>query len=102
AGKTSRFCAELRPGDPPDGQRLLRAAFAAYGEARFQADPDARSELNFFANLLAGYHEQTRLQPEITEALDAAINSDQVKRSLLQLLFPGYWLRLRYEVARRL
>jgi hypothetical protein len=102
ADKTSRFCAGLRPGDPPDGQRLLRDAFTAYCEARFHADPDARAELSFFANLLAGFHEQTRLQPEIAEALDAAIDTDQVKRSILQLLLPSAWLRLRHGVARLL
>ena len=102
ADKLARFCAGLLPGDPPDGQRLLRDAFAAYCEARFQMDADARSELNFFANLLAGFHEQTRLQPEIAEALDAAIDADRVKRSMLQLLLPGYWLRLRFGVARLL
>jgi len=100
ADKTSRFCAELRPGDPPNGQRLLRESFAAYCEARFQADPDAKAELNFFANLLAGFHEQTRLQPEIAEALNAAINTEQVKRTIIQLLLPGFWLRLRHGVAR--
>lgn len=102
ADKTSRFCAGLRPGDPPNGQRLLRDAFAACCEARFHADPDARSELNLFANLLAGFHEQTRLQPEIAEALDAAINADQVKRSMLEFLLPAFWLRLRHDIARRL
>jgi hypothetical protein len=102
ADKTSRFCAELRPGDPPDGQRLLRDAFTAYCEVRFRADADAKSELNFFANLLAGFHEQTRLQPEIAEALDAALNADEMKRALLQLLLPGFWLRLRHDIARRL
>jgi hypothetical protein len=99
AEKTLRFCAGLRPGDPPDGQRLLRDAFAAYCEARFHANPDARSELNFFANLLAGYHEQMRLQPEIAEALNAALNTDQVRRSMLQLLLPPYWRRVRIEAA---
>jgi hypothetical protein len=100
ADKTSRFCAGLRPGDPPDGQRLLRDAFAACCEARFHAGADMQSELGFFANLLAGFHEQTRLQPEIAEALDAAIDRDQVKRSILQLLLPSPWLRLRHGVAR--
>ncbi|HTG43028.1 MAG TPA: hypothetical protein VK633_00730 [Verrucomicrobiae bacterium] len=100
--KTSRFCAELSPGDPPEGQCLLRDAFAAYSEARFHPDDDVRSELNFFANLLAGFHEQTRLQPEIFEALNAAIGTAEVRSSLLQLLLPGFYLRLRHGVARLL
>src|SRR3954468_9967785 len=33
-----RFLAALRPGDPPDGQRLLRQAFTRYDRARTEAD----------------------------------------------------------------
>ena len=100
--KVSRFCAELRAGDPPDGQQLLREAFSAYSEARFHAEPDAKAELHFHANLLAGFHEQTRLQPEIAEALNASLDAEQVKRSILHVLLPGAWLRMRYNVARML
>jgi hypothetical protein len=50
------------PADPP----LLRQAFARY-EAR------RSDEQLTLANLEIGLHEQTRLQPEIREALDAAL-----------------------------
>jgi hypothetical protein len=100
AAKTSRFCTGLRPGDPPDGQSLLRDAYTACCEARFHSDPDAKSELLFYANLLAGFHEQTRLQPEIAEAMNAALDADDTGRSLLELLLPGFWLRLRHQAAR--
>src|SRR3954452_16609984 len=50
------FLDSLRPGDPPDGQRLLRAAFTHYSAA------SPGPQQLFFANLLIGLHEQTRLQ----------------------------------------
>lgn len=52
----------VAPAEPP----LLRQAFARY-EARRSA------EQLVLANLEIGLHEQTRLQPEIREALDAAL-----------------------------
>jgi hypothetical protein len=103
ADKTARFCAAFRPGDPPDGQRLLREAFAAYTEARFQADVKRKAELTYYANLLIGLHEQTRLQPEILDALD--VSSEVVagmKRRVLAVLVPGFWVRIRHVVARLL
>jgi hypothetical protein len=63
--------AQLRTGDPPEGQRYLRQAFARYERARAAPDPKARAELLVLANLEIGFHEQTRLQPQIREALDA-------------------------------
>lgn len=69
----SAFLDHLRDGDPPDGQRLLRSAFAHYHEALGTSDAAARAELCLLANLEIGLHEQTRLQPEIREALDAAV-----------------------------
>jgi hypothetical protein len=58
-------------GDRPEGDPLLRQAFAHYDRALAESDP-ARVELAFLANLEIGFHEQTRLQPQILEALDAA------------------------------
>ena len=87
--KSAAFCATLRPGDPPLGQRFLTEAFTAYGSARLQAGKD-KAELIFLANLCAGYHEQSRLQPEIAEALNAGLgNADDFKRNLLAALVPG-------------
>ncbi len=103
AEKTARFCDALRPGDPPDGQRLLREAFNAYYLGRFHADEKQKAELIFLANLLIGLHEQTRLQPEITEALNASSPVvEEVKRRFLTLVLPGFWLRIRHFVARLL
>ena len=66
------FLDRLRPGDPPEGQRYLRQAFAHYQRCRSELDPKARAELAVLANVEIGFHEQTRLQPEIRAALDAA------------------------------
>ena len=71
------FLTGLRAGDPPDGQRLLRSAFTRY------ANPDAGPQELLLANLEIGLHEQTRLQPEICEALDAAtITAEELGRRL--------------------
>jgi hypothetical protein len=80
----------LRPGDPPDGQRLLSQAFARYERVRLERDPKRRAELALLANLEIGLHEQTRLQPEILEALDAASTTQQdLGRRALEALFPS-------------
>lgn len=97
---TESFCADLRQGDPPEGQLLLVGAFRAYGRACGAVDPIARAEELLLANLLVGLHEQTRLQPDITASLDAAIDEAATRRQLLLLLLPGWWLRARTRVAR--
>jgi hypothetical protein len=102
AAATAAFCDALRPGEPPDGQRLLREAFAAYGDACAATDAEARAERLLLANLLVGLHEQTRLQPEIRASLDASIDGEEVRGALLSLLLPGVWLRRRAALARRL
>jgi hypothetical protein len=95
-----RFVERLRPGDPPAGQRYLRQAFAHYERRRLERDPKTRAELAVLANLEIGLHEQTRLQPEIREALDAAHSTkEDLGRRALEALFPSaarWW-----PVARR-
>jgi len=73
----ARFLAGLRPGDPPEGQRYLRQAFTRYQLQRTEPERKRRAELIVLANLEIGLHEQTRLQPEILEAMDAAIASER-------------------------
>lgn len=105
AEKISRFCAELRPGDPPDGQQYLRQAFARYYQALFETDPKTRAELMLLANIEIGFHEQTRLQPEIAEALDAAFVDRRAFRArLIKALFPqrGWLARMRLSLLRLL
>lgn len=68
-----RFCEALRTGDPPDGQQYLRQAFSRYYQAFFEPDAKTRAELILLANLEIGFHEQTRLQPEIAAALESSV-----------------------------
>jgi len=99
------FLERLAPGEPPDGQRYLRQAFTRYHRARFEADPAARAQLILLANLEIGFHEQTRLQPEIAAALNAAVvDPRDVRDRIIGALFPdAKWLvRLRLFVARLL
>jgi hypothetical protein len=81
------FCKTLRTGVPPEGQEWLIRAFTAYYTAFFETDPKAQDELILLANIAIGLHEQTRLQPEIAESLDAAnINPQQIRDHLTDML----------------
>ena len=103
--KIARFCQDLRPGEPPDGQQYLQQAFTCYYQAFFEGDAHTRAERLLFANIAIGLHEQTRLQPEIAEALDAALVDVKVLRAqLIRALFPyrGWWVRLRLFLLRLL
>jgi hypothetical protein len=96
-----KFCSTFKPGNPPDGQQMLKDAFTSYFEARMQTDEKVKAEMILYSNLLIGYHEQTRLQPQIVEALNAAfVNEDELKSKLLKELLPGFWLRIRYYIAK--
>jgi hypothetical protein len=105
AGSIARFCDELRSGDPPDGQRYLRQAFTRYYQSFFETEAKTRAELLLLANLEIGFHEQTRLQPEIAEALDAAfVDPRQFTRRLIKAIFPyrGWLARVRLFFMRLL
>jgi hypothetical protein len=94
----TRFLDSLKPGNAPQGQDLLRRAFARYHEQETEADPGRRAQLVLLANLEIGLHEQTRLQPEIQEAMQAAVpragevlqdlTRDVVTECLMTLRFP--------------
>ena len=85
-----RFLTGLRPGEPPEGQRYLRQAFAHYQRSRDERDPKPRAELALLANVEIGFHEQTRLQPEIRDALDAAYATQKdLGRRALEAVFPS-------------
>jgi hypothetical protein len=95
------FFAALRPGDPPDGQRYLADAFRHYRAAFDTPDDRRRAQLLLLANLEIGFHEQTRLQPEILEAMNAPIaNPRDVRRRIVDELFPDRSSRARYWMAR--
>ena len=70
---TEAFTRGLRGGPPPEGQELLRRAFANYQAARGAIHATARAQLLLLANVQIGLHEQTRLQPEIRGAMDSAL-----------------------------
>ena len=98
-----RFLDRLQPGDPPEGQRYLRQAFVRYERGQRERDPKARTELAVLANLEIGFHEQTRLQPQIREALDAAYATQKdLGRRALEALFPSaarWWPVVRRPAA---
>ena len=88
------FLNELRAGDPPEGQRYLRQAFAHYYQAIFESERKARLDLMLLANLEIGYHEQIRLQPEINEALSAPVISPEAfANNLMEAINPDWtWI----------
>ncbi len=97
----SAFGESLRPGDPPDGQRYLAQAFDHYVQAMTAEDPKVKAQLLLLANLEIGFHEQTRLQEEIVEAMNAPIVHPRILRQrLIDELFPNRSSRLRYWLAR--
>jgi hypothetical protein len=82
----------------------LRQAFTHYYQALFENDPKSRAELILLANVEIGFHEQTRLQPEIAESLDAGfVSFAQFTRPFFASVFPmGGWVKLGHLHARRL
>ena len=105
AAAIASFCAGLRDGDPPEGQRYLRQAFSRYYRALSEPNAKTRSELMFFANLEVGLHEQTRLQPEILVALNAAVvDADELRSRVVGALIPRHagWLGRARQFIRRL
>ena len=76
-------------------QKLVQA-YSAYQEAIFEADPKAKAELIFYANVLVGYHEQIRLNPAINNSLNAPIEQIFKKRllggleRLVEASIPGF------------
>ena len=89
APEVETFLGSLAPGEPPEGQRYLRQAFARYLRQARRSGEKAGAELLLTANLEIGLHEQTRLQPEIREALDAAyVTHHDLGRRVLDALLP--------------
>jgi hypothetical protein len=83
------YCDGLQPGESPDGQDSLRRAFSHYYQALFEPDAKTRAELLLLANIEIGFHEQIRLQPEIAEALNAAVfDHRRFRERLVKALFP--------------
>lgn len=86
-GSFELVAAALRPGPPPDGQDLLRRAFQNYLAATATTDAAVRAQATLLANVQIGLHEQSRLQPEIREAMDATLlDVAEVRREILARL----------------
>lgn len=89
AARIEEFRGALRDGEPPEGQGYLRRAFSHYYRALFTSDDKERAELLFMANIEVGFHEQTRLQPEIAAALNAAVmDPTAFAERLIAAIFP--------------
>jgi hypothetical protein len=96
------FVAGLTHGPPPDGQDLLREAFAYYQRQRHETEPGVRAAWILLANLKIGCHEQTRLQPQIAAAVDAPlVVAADIGAAVLHALIPGSqeWPRLLHGLA---
>lgn len=97
----AKFCSAFKTGNPPEGQQMLKDAFNSYFEARKEGDSKLKAEMIHHSNLLIGYHEQTRLQPQIVEALNAAFkNENEIRQRFLSALLPGFWLQIRYHLSK--
>jgi hypothetical protein len=83
------FVRSLRSGDPPEGQEYLRKAFTHYQQAVRAADSPGRDQRIFLANVEIAFHEQTRLQPEIQEGMEAVPDTvEDLGARILPVLFP--------------
>jgi len=89
------------------GQRWLRQAFTAYVAAIRATAAVDKARLVLLGNCLIGLHEQTRLQPQIEEAMDAPI--DDIVRQHLEASLrtgagaePGLFASLRAAIDRPL
>jgi hypothetical protein len=94
-----RFLDTLAPGDPPDGQRYLRNAFGRYQAQQHAPTPAASAEAIALANLEIGLHEQTRLQDEIRESLDAPLTTARDLKARVVRVFLWRWLPLQTMLA---
>jgi hypothetical protein len=70
-----RYLDGLRPGLTTEGgQGLLQDSFTHYWEALHATDPARKAQHILLANLLAAYHEQTRLDEAIDRAMGAPVS----------------------------
>jgi hypothetical protein len=90
-----QFLASLKSGPAPDGQDWLRNAFRHYQQQKTETHAPRRAQLMLLANLEIGFHEQTRLQPEIQRAMETAPDTaDDLKIRILRLFGAGWLARV--------
>lgn len=61
-------------GPDNDGAERLRDSARAYYEAMSESDPLARAQWVLYGNLLAGWQEQVRLEPDLLAAVNAPLD----------------------------
>lgn len=95
--------AGLTPGPAPQGQDFLRRALPAYLRALSLPPGKERAEEILLGTAWIGFHEQTRLQPEIEASIDGSVwDFMEVKERLLQRLLPGGgWVTRLLNIWRR-
>lgn len=85
------------------GQDYLLEAFSAYYNARFETNPKRKAEYILQGNLLVGFHEQSRLQPQIEQALAVPLDLFRERDKLEEVALHGQRFtakRLRQIVTR--
>lgn len=78
----------------------LKKAFGNYYQAMHADDPDRKQELTLLGNMQIGYHEQTRLQPDIEGALPYG-GRKLATWGLMELNLPGETLELGDDLPAR-
>lgn len=105
AGGLEEALEPLEHGEPPAGQEPLRRALRRYDGLLGGGGGDGRRQLLLLGNVEIGFQEQTRLQPVIAAAVDAALpDLDAARERVLSFLFQGRdsWRRLREILWRRM
>jgi hypothetical protein len=96
------FVGKLDPRQSRDGgQAPLITAFTSYFKAKGSTDPTLKARHMLLGNCLIGLHEQTRLQPQIQEAMDAPID-DIIRKHLVPGKGGGFLTKIIGAVERPL
>jgi len=102
-----QFLADLKIDDIGTDQRKLQRAFTLYYLALFEKDAKVKVEMILLANLLAGYHEQTRLDPAINNSIHAPVDQIFRKRLLgsvetwIEITLPRFLYALIYPLIKK-
>ena len=87
----------------PTASGSCAQAFTHYEQQRAEREPKAHAELGVLANLEIGLHEQTRLQEQIGEALNAPfVTQEELGLRALVAMFPSaasWWRVVRRPAA---
>lgn len=95
-GKLDRYLERPEFQDKP----WLQKAFTNYYQAMHTGDADRKQELTLLGNMQIGYHEQTRLQPDIEGALPYG-GRKLATWGLMELNLPGETLELGDDLPAR-